>query len=163
VYSHRYYTEAFFVLVIFLALSLSEAHRSRNPSGSRPSSAPSPRRSFGVVLCAAALTTSLSVSSSREWRELVPVYYPAGAPLKRYMDRLDAELEAHAQEGRPHVFVDGLLPRTVAPFGGPTARHSFVLQALGHRASFRRAGRGVYRIEEDGSIVASRRPRPVRH
>jgi len=161
-FSHRYYTEAFFVLVVFVAMALSEAHRDGARADGRAHWTRPDLHTARVLLVATALTVVVSVRSSREWPLLGPWFYPAGPVVKGYMDRLSAELKAHAANGRAPVFVDGTVPRTIQPFVGYGARHSYLLTALGHPATFRPKGRGVYRIRDDGTIVAARRPRATR-
>ncbi|MBM4364531.1 MAG: hypothetical protein FJ104_17765 [Deltaproteobacteria bacterium] len=110
-----------------------------------------------VIFLAIALHGALASATSRGGPSAAA--YAELPKLKRYRDGLDASLSRLEREGTPLVFVDGKVPSYVDPLGGPTARHSVALRAMGKKAEFKKRGPGVLEIASGGSIGPSVRRR----
>jgi hypothetical protein len=167
VYSHRYYTEAFFVLVVFAALAAREARRGGRPGRRAPPSwsalarGGSARRAALPALVALApplLVGAHTLTSAHTWLRVTADLYKDGLIVKRYRDTVEREVRRLVRTGTPLVFVDGFVPRLVDPTQGPTARHSYMLEAMDYRARFASPGPGVLAITETGRIVPSTAP-----
>ncbi len=150
-YSHRYYPDVMFVVVVFVALVWQRAF----PSGA---SALRGRRSRRLSATSAIMAmTALSMVSLISAHRLMKTSYPETLESKKYIDNVVAGIDALERTHRPLAFVDGTVPTHLNPLGGDSARHSILLHALGYRARFydvrlARRGRGVYRIADSGRI-----------
>lgn len=151
-YSHRYYPDVMFQLVVFVALVWQRAF----PSGAW---ALRGRRSRWLSASSAIMAmTALALVSIKSSFKLMREQYGETLPTKRYIENVVAGMEAlRSSSNRPIAFVDGAVPPYINPLGGETARQSVLLHALGYRARFydprlAKRGRGIYRITETGTI-----------
>ncbi|HEX4334440.1 MAG TPA: hypothetical protein VH062_00925 [Polyangiaceae bacterium] len=151
-YSHRYYPDVMFVLMVFVALVWQRAY----PSGAQ---ALRGRRSRWLSAASALMAmTALTLVSTKSALDLQHGFYAPTREGKIYEDNVVAGMEQLKAEHRPLNFVDGTVPRHLNPMGGDGARVAILLHALGYHAHFydlrtAKRGRGVYRITDTGELA----------
>ncbi|HVW25225.1 MAG TPA: hypothetical protein VHC69_07615 [Polyangiaceae bacterium] len=155
-YSHRYYADVMFDVVVFFALVWQRAF----PSGAW---ALRGRKSRWLSASSAIMAmTALALVSIKSSFKLMRETYGETRAAKRYIDNVVAGMERLKTAPHPPAFVDGSVPIYLNPIGGETARKSVLLYALGYHAKFyeprvARRRRGLYSITDSGEIQSNRR------
>ena len=75
-----------------------------------------------------------------------------GARARPYVEKVSAGLEALRRSARPGALVDGVAPDELVPFV-PFNSHSEALRVIDERAPFDTAGRDLFEVAPDGTVV----------
>jgi hypothetical protein len=148
---HRYYPDAMFLLVLFIALAWSAPLES-------PRMLPAASHGRSVWLrvgLAAASLFAVTFTAQANATSLLAKSYGNVLLNRNYLGRLSEDVKRFRKEHRRLALVDGPVPQFVDPIG--RMRLSLLLGAFGVSATYGPPGPGYYRVTGSGHIVPARR------
>lgn len=151
-YSHRYYPDVMFVLVLFSALACHRAMGLGAAADARSALRPACEHPLCTLPALVALV-AVAVLSYRASAGDMKFLYTQQSRVRAYMTNLTTGLEPLRKRRTPPTFVDGAVPYSVIPMGGWVAQQSVFVEALGVRARFVSKRRTAYRILPTGKVV----------
>lgn len=149
-FSYRYYPDAMFLLVLFVALACHRALAAREGGFRAPFVLP---RFRACAWPAVAALASVAVASFRASAEDLAFLHTNESRIRDYMTNVTTGLEPLRRSRTLPPFMEGQVPRYVNPVGGWVSLHSVLVGAMGCKARFVRGTRAAYRILPTGEVV----------